>query len=312
MFSTDFMSTVWSAAPTPLLPDGSLDIASVHRLADHHDALGVRGVFIGGTCGEGPFLDTKVLRALAEETVKAVNGRGAVAMQITDNSAQRMKENIRRYADAGIDVFVIAPPFMSLNADQEYLYDLYASVVEASPVPVGIYHRGKASSVTVEASTIARLARLPKVVTVKDSASSPDDASVIVAERDRLRAAGKNFFAYNGNEFDCVGAAVAGYDGMTVGGGCFNAGAVASIFQLAKRGEAEEARRQQERLNNLMFTIFGGKNISCWLAGEKQLMVELGIFSHNTCVINYHLTRECALSIHDISKDDINFMLKGK
>ena len=28
----------------------------------------------------------------------------------------------------------------------------------------------------------------------------------------------KKFFAYNGNEFDCVSAALAGYDGMTIGG----------------------------------------------------------------------------------------------
>ena len=312
MFSPDYMSTVWSAAPTPLLADGSLDIPSVQRLADHHQALGVRGVFIGGTCGEGPFLDTSLLHQLAAETVRAVAGRAAVALQITDNSAQRMIENVRRYADTGVDLFVIAPPFMSLNPDQEYLYELYAAVVDASPIPIGLYHRGKYSSVILEAATMARLARLPKVVTIKDSACLEEDTKVIIAERDALRTKGKTFFAYNGNEFDVVGAAKSGYDGMTVGGGCFNAGAVAAIFRLAKEGKLDEAQVLQERLNNLMYTIFGGKKIACWLAGEKQMMVELGIFSTNTCVINYKLTGECANDIRTLPQQDRDFLLMGK
>ena len=44
-------------------------------------------------------------------------------------------------------------------------------------------------------------------------------------------------------------------------------------------------------MNNLMFDIFGGKNITCWLAGQKQLMVELGVFSSNYCLCNYHLDK---------------------
>ena len=41
------------------------------------------------------------------------------------------------------------------------------------------------------------------------------------------------------------------------------------------------------------------------------MMVELGVFSSNTCEINYHLTSECANAIKGISPDDRNFMLKG-
>ena len=296
MFSHDHMSTVWSAAPTPFLDDGSLDHAAIRRLADHHERLGVRGVFIGGTSGEGPYLTNAMLHELARETVAASHGRQAIAMQITDNSAARMLDNLNRLTDTGIDVAVIAPPYCCINASQEFLYDMYAEVIEKSPIPVALYHRGKGASVTVTGETIARLARLPKVVTLKDSSGSPDDARQILAARDERRQTTR-FYAYNGNEFKCDGAARAGYDGMMIGGACFNARLAARVFTLARDGHEDEARQLQEHLNNLMYAVFGGRDIRCWLAGEKQLMVELGVFTTNRCVTNYRLTPECAQDI---------------
>ena len=46
MFDTNFMSTVWSAAPTPFTADGKLDREAICKLADHHVKLGIKGVFL--------------------------------------------------------------------------------------------------------------------------------------------------------------------------------------------------------------------------------------------------------------------------
>ena len=290
MFDTKFMSTVWSAAPTPFTADGKLDRDAIFKLADHHAKLGIKGVFIAGTCGEGAYMSDSVTAELAKLTVEAAAGRMAVAMQITDNSVPRLLDNLKRGTDAGIDMAVIAPPNVAINYDQDYLYDLYSRVAKASPIAMGIYHRGAAAPVDMKAETIAKLAEIENIVTLKDSACKEHDTAVLLSARDTLRTR-KQFFAYCGNEFDCVGAALAGYDGMTIGGGCFNGRMAKDIFELAKAGKVEEAKVLQERMNTLMFDIFGGKNISCWLAGQKQLMVEMGIFSSNYCLCNYHLDK---------------------
>ena len=86
MFNRDFMSTVWSAAPTPLTADGKLDRDAVFKLSEHHVKLGIKGVFIAGTCGEGAYMSDSMTAELAKLTVRAAAGRMAVAMQITDNS----------------------------------------------------------------------------------------------------------------------------------------------------------------------------------------------------------------------------------
>ena len=45
---------IWSATPTPLTPNLQVDVPSVQRMVDRHLKIGVSGLMLGGTCGEGP------------------------------------------------------------------------------------------------------------------------------------------------------------------------------------------------------------------------------------------------------------------
>jgi 4-hydroxy-tetrahydrodipicolinate synthase len=54
--SPEQFNGVWSATPTPLDSKRRVDNASVKRLVAHHLRLGVKGLFLAGTCGEGPWL----------------------------------------------------------------------------------------------------------------------------------------------------------------------------------------------------------------------------------------------------------------
>lgn len=69
------------------------------------------------------------------------------------------------------------------------------------------------------------------------------------------------------------------------------------IIRLTKLGQIEDAKQLQERMNNLMLDVFGGKDIHCWLAGQKMLMVKLGIFSTNKTIINYQVDVACEKAI---------------
>ena len=73
-----------------------LDAASIGRLVEHHLKLGVTGVMLGGTCGEGPWLRADDRETLTRTTVAASAGRLRVALQVTDNSAGRVLANIEQ------------------------------------------------------------------------------------------------------------------------------------------------------------------------------------------------------------------------
>src|SRR5688572_23213806 len=94
---------LWSAAPTPLADNLTVDAPSVARMIRDAIASGVEGVFLGGTCGEGPWLPDRERCRLVEAAAKEGKGRIEIAVQATDNSAPRILDNIRQARDSGAD-----------------------------------------------------------------------------------------------------------------------------------------------------------------------------------------------------------------
>jgi 4-hydroxy-tetrahydrodipicolinate synthase len=307
-FSMDVFKGAWSAMSTPLTLDGKVDSDALRKLVEHQIKLGIQGLFLAGTAGEGPFLPDRERQRLAELTVRYVNGRIPVAMQVTDNSAERMIENLERYQDCGIDIAVIAPPFFQLAADKgDFIYDLYKQVIDASQIPVGLYNRGKYSSVYVTPEVLGRLLDDPKVILCKDSASTPEFTEAIMAAKVRRNG---TLGVLTGNEFDCVTYLKAGYDGVLFGGGCFNGAYAAEMCRLAYAGKFDEAQALQEHLVEVMYKVFGGKNIACWMAGQKELMVRLNVFNTAKTYLNYQLNEECSKMIDEVIRDEKDWLLK--
>ena len=83
----DVFKGAWSAMSTPLTEEGKVDSDALYKLIEHQLKLGIKGLFLAGTAGEGPFLPDRERLRLAELTMRYTAGRIPIAMQITDNSA---------------------------------------------------------------------------------------------------------------------------------------------------------------------------------------------------------------------------------
>jgi 4-hydroxy-tetrahydrodipicolinate synthase len=284
---------VWSATPTPLTPNRHLDAVSVQRLVDHHVKFGVSGLMLAGTCGEGPWLEDGDRWALVSAAVKAARGRLRIAMQVTDNSAARTVANIEQAAKLGVEIAIVAQPYFFLNATADRQLAYYREIATRSCLPVGFYDRGTASAYVMPESHLATLIAEPNIVMVKDSSRLIPHREVFLAAR-KLKP---SLVLLNGDEFDCVSYLQAGYDGVLLGGGIFNAGIAQRILNAVKAGNAAEAARLQARMNDLMLRVYGGAKIECWMTGLKELLVQMGIFSSNTNLLEYPLTDECRRQI---------------
>lgn len=284
---------IWSATPTPLTHQFDLDSSSIGNLVEHHLRLGVKGLFLGGTCGEGPWLPRRALRELVRRTVDCAAGRLRIAVQITDNSAGRMLENADQAAEDGADVAILAPPFFLLNASPENVTSLYSETIRRCPLPVGIYDRGANGAVPIPNEVIEAAYAEPNVVMIKDSSMDPTRRDLALA----ARAQRPELTVLTGYEFDIVSYFEHGYDGALLGGGIFNAHLAGMITAACRAGKWDSAKGLQERMNRLMWDVYGGKEITCWLAGLKELLVRLGVFTTNRNLLNYVLTPECAAAI---------------
>lgn len=295
--NTSARLSLWSATPTPLTLDLSVDLPSVARMVDHHLNLGIDGLLLGGSCGEGPWMPLDDLALLVRTTSRAAQGRICISAQVTDNSVRRMLNGIDLVANAGAEIAVVASPYFLMNINPDRLVSMYQELIRRSSLPIGFYDRGKKYAVyPVDTERLAEIYAEPNLVMVKDSSGSPErrDAALNAkAQRPELKL-------LNGDEFNCCEYIEAGYDGLLLGGGIFNGHIARKLMDAARSGDAAHARKLQERMSELMFRVYGGPKIECWLAGLKYLLTRMDIFPGTANSLGYTLTDSCKAAIDEI------------
>jgi len=280
---------IWSAVPTPLTADLTVDAPSVQRMVRDSIATGVEGLFVAGTCGEGPWLPDWDRRKLVETAVTEAKGRLKIAVQATDNSVPRILDNIRQAADAGADYAVIAAPAVFLNATPDRIAALFIEAAGASPLPVGIYDLGRHRPIMIPEDRLQEVYSQPNVHLIKDSSGSPERRAAALA----ARAAKPGLRLFNGDEFRCVEYLEAGYDGCMFGGVVATAPQLHAIARGVLAGRLDEARALDAGLKKNLYGIYGGEKIACWLTGLKYYMVRRGLFATSASFLEYPLTDEC-------------------
>ena len=266
---------VWSATPTPFLANGALDEASIEALVRRHIDLGVRGLLIGGTSGEGPFMPADQLTELIGLMRRAAGQELVLAVQVTDTSASRVLHNMGLYLDAGADSLVIAPPWLVAPfCNRDFMRRYFLEPLEKFDGPMGLYVRQPLPTAELDLDFWVELAHHPKVSLVKDSSGDNDYRASLAAVRRRR----DDLTLLTGNEFDVIGAAAAGYDGGLLGSGILNATFIRLALEAFERGDQPEADAWQARSNSFLRDLFR-EDIGCWMSGLKYALTRLGLFS---------------------------------
>jgi dihydrodipicolinate synthase/N-acetylneuraminate lyase len=114
---------------------------------------------------------------------------------------------------------------------------------------------------------------------------------------------------FDGDEFHCVDYLKAGYDGLLVGGGIFIGHLAGMIIKAVEDGDLPGAEKLQQRMNRIMYAVYGGKKITCWLSGLKRLMVEMRVFHTWNNYLDYPLTASCLRDIRKVLVKDRDVLL---
>jgi len=266
---------IWSATPTPFLADGSLDDGALERLVAQHRRLGVQGLFLGGTCGEGPFMPN-TQRAELVQTIRRLNGSALhLAVQVSDTSARRVRENTAQAVDAGADSVVIAAPWLRSFVNREFARRYFFESLETPcPVPIGIYMLPQPPETGIDLALWQEIVEHPQVKYVKDSTNSDDCCHMLLSVKRRRG----ELVVRSGYEFDFLRPLQAGYDGCLLGTAILNAGLMARAARALLDGDLATARVWQERNNQLLYDLFR-PDLSAWMSGLKYALCRVGIFS---------------------------------
>ncbi len=241
------------ALVTPMHPDGSIDWIAWERLLELHVDSGTTGVVVGGTTGESATLSEAELLALLERARPKLQGRAALIGGVGSSSTALTVERVRRVSAAGVDgVLVVTPSYN--RPTQEGLYRHFEAVAAASSVPVVLYNVPARTGVDLLPATVARLARLPRIVAIKEAAPGLERVRELLAVTDRA------FSVLSGDDALAADAMLAGARGVISVSANIIPKVIAQLCAAALRGDAVAAARINASVAALHAALFVESN----------------------------------------------------
>ncbi|MBR0671318.1 dihydrodipicolinate synthase family protein [Neoroseomonas soli] len=156
---------VFVIAPTPFLPDGSLDLVSADRMTDAFLAAGASGLTLLGVMGEAPKLTQEESLAFVGRVLKRVAGRVPVVVGASAPGFAQMKALSRGAMDLGA-AGVMVSPAPGLKGD-EAVVSYIAQAMDAVEAPFVLQDYPQLTGITMTAPMIARMAQDPRMVMLK-------------------------------------------------------------------------------------------------------------------------------------------------
>jgi len=169
------LNGVLPALVTPFR-EGAVDEAAFVALVERQIGGGVHGLVPVGTTGETSTLSHDEHRRVVELCVKTAGGRVPVVAGAGSNATDEAIELARHAKAVGADAALVVTPYYN-RPSQEGLYAHYAAINEAVQIPVLIYNVPARTSVDISNATLARLAKLPNILGVKDATGDMARAS---------------------------------------------------------------------------------------------------------------------------------------
>jgi 4-hydroxy-tetrahydrodipicolinate synthase len=148
--------------------DGAVDETAFQEHAAWQLGQGTHGLVPIGTTGECPALDEEEQERLIALTVEVAKGRAPVIAGTGFNSTAHTIHATKAAKKAGADAALVVCPYYN-KPTQEGLYQHFKAVHDAVDLPIVIYNIPGRSVVDMSNATMARLAKLPNIVGVKDA-----------------------------------------------------------------------------------------------------------------------------------------------
>lgn len=253
--------------------DGKVDEKAFQSFVDWQIEQGTEGVVPCGTTGESPTLSHAEHKRVVELCVEVARGRVPVVAGAGSNSTEEAIDFTRHAKQVGADAALVVTPYYN-KPTQEGLYQHYKAIAEAVDLPIIIYNIPARCVIDMSIATMARLAKLPNIVGVKDATND-------LARPLRTRATiGPDFSMLSGEDVTAIAFMGQNGDGCISVTANVAPRACADMHQAWRRGETAAAMKINERLLPLHDALFcetspGPVKYACSLLGKSTPDVRL-------------------------------------
>ena len=282
---------VGTALVTPFTKNGDMDEAAVRRLGRRQIDAGIHFLCPCGTTGENPTLTAAERLRMIEILVEESHGKVPILAGAGGYDTRELIRAAGEMARLGVSGFLSVTPYYN-KPTQEGLYQHYRAFAESTPLPIVVYNVPGRTGVNVEVSTLARLAKIPNIIGVKEASGNVSQMCEIV------RAVPSDFIVLSGDDALTLPLmAVGGHGIISVAGNEIPAEMV-KMVEAAERNDFAAARAVHARIFPLMSINFIESNP----APVKAAMAAMGLIDE--------IYRLPMVSPTAASKDTINAVLK--
>jgi 4-hydroxy-tetrahydrodipicolinate synthase len=256
------------AVITPLTKDGRFNEKAMRKLLNYLIDGGVHGVFVVGTTGEFYGLTPEEKREIYSVTVDETAGRVPVYAGTNGISTRETVMLTEIAEDCKVDaVSVLTPMFLVPN--QQQLIKHYTTVAGNTSLPVLMYNNPPKTSVSLNPATVAQLAEIPNIVSIKDSSGD----MTLSAEYIRLTRHIDHFSVLMGRDTLIYGGLCYGASGSIASGANVAPRICVDIYERYMNGDLKGSLEAQFRLAPLRIAF----NIGTFPAVIKESLEMLGI-----------------------------------
>jgi 4-hydroxy-tetrahydrodipicolinate synthase len=229
--------------------NAQIDRDGLERVIEFVLAGGSDGLIPCGTTGESATLSHEEHEDIIRLAIEIARKRVPVVAGTGSNSTAEAIRLTKSAEKAGADGALLISPYYN-KPTQEGIFQHYKAVAEASRLPLIIYNIPGRTGSKIEPATLARLAKVPGVVGVKEATGSIDTTIDIIDQ------AGPGFAVFCGEDLLNFPILAAGGKGLISAVANVVPKPLADMARAARERRWEDARRIHFELLALVKVLF--------------------------------------------------------
>lgn len=254
------------ALVTPFKADKTIDFDAFGRILDYQISNGVDYLVVLGTTSENPTLEPDEKEQIKKFVAEKVDGRVPLVLGVGGNNTAAVVRELRNTDFSAFSAVLSVVPYYN-KPSQEGIYQHYAAVAQASPLPVILYNVPGRTGVNMSPETTLRLAAdFPNIVGIKEASGNMVQVDEIIKHKpdDFMVISGDDAVTYPLITMGAVGV-------ISVIGNAFPR-EFSRMVRLALAGDYATARTIHHRFTDLFGLLFVDGNP----AGVKCVLNAMG------------------------------------
>ncbi len=225
---------VMPAVTTKFTDEDQLDLAAFRKNIRAQLDAGVTGIILGGTLGEASTLTGAEKEKLVVETLKIVEGKVPVIINVAEQSTKDAIAVAKRAEEIGANGLMLLPPMRYKATDYETTV-YFQQIARSTSLPIMIYNNPVDYKIEITLDMFRELVKEDNIQAVKESTRDTTNVTRLKNEfKDRLKI-------FTGVDTIALESLVAGADGWVAGLVAAYPEETVAIYDLLKIGKTDEA-----------------------------------------------------------------------